>query len=208
MGPSPCDGQEIPAPDLEHVVTELAVPVSAGRLEPVIVDLRLGMGVGRIRAPPAGEVDHFSQDEIAFRRPIVVVKYQTHDAMAGFLEDTLAPVLDLNIFRAIVSRRKRPAVARLHHDQFDRSISVVTRLHGLSGAAVNHCGGRFDPLRPRELESNTGRGKCSGPGEGQHSRLRFGRARSRPLAGCEVPDAQAHTNLRLLIHRKDLRVTR
>src|SRR6266702_5689200 len=22
MGPSPCDGQEIPAPDLEHVVTE------------------------------------------------------------------------------------------------------------------------------------------------------------------------------------------
>ena len=85
------DRQQVSALNLEDLVSQLAMSVPVGRAKSIIIDLRLGVGVGRIGAPSPRKINHFTQHQLAFRRPVAVVEDQPDDTVTGILEDALAP---------------------------------------------------------------------------------------------------------------------
>src|SRR4029077_16173494 len=58
------DAHRVEGADLQHVVAELGMAVAFRPGEAIVVDLGLGMMMGRIARPAAGEGDDLAQDQL------------------------------------------------------------------------------------------------------------------------------------------------
>ena len=128
MGLAAGNGRHGPIHYFIHRIPNKASPKSLGTLITVIINLRLGVMMGRIAAPAALVIDHFAVDHVGIRR-IAVVKNGAHGTLDLVFQHAFAENIVTAILGAIEYGGESPIVGGALHQHFAIGDSFHRHLH-------------------------------------------------------------------------------
>ncbi len=157
----------IERPDLQDVVAELGMAIALGPGEAIVVDLGLGVMMGWIARPAAGEGDDLAQHQLGRGIGVAAVEDGAHIAVAGIVHLPFAAMLVGHIGGAVEAAGEGRAVGAA----IDRELAVLGggEAHPLAGGDMQAARGFVEQRAALELPAGVA-GRRLDPALHQHPR--------------------------------------